>query len=86
MFFVPLDGCGQLRRCGIAEVTASPAEDVFFDSALHRLPGFETNFARLDRFDATLDLGIPNRFGVGIGWTVEACEEFRDEFGSRVDV
>src|SRR5262249_53493825 len=55
---------------------ASPTKNVFLNSSSDLLPGFERHRAGLNRGNATLDLGVPRTFGVGVSWALETRAEF----------
>ena len=63
---------------------ASPAEDVSFDAAPDFVPGLESGRTSLDRGHPPFDLGGPLGFGIRIGGTVQAGEQFGGQFGPSV--
>ena len=63
---------------------ASPPEDVAFDAPLHVGPRFQPDRAGVDGLNASVDLGIPGGFGIGVDGAVKAGEQLRRDFGPGV--
>src|SRR5947208_5490691 len=68
------------------EPGVSPAEDLFLDPALDGFPRLQLDGTSLDRGDAASDLDLPRRLGIWVGRSVETSEQFRREFGARLDI
>ncbi len=70
----------------MCEWPASPTEDLFFNPALHVLPGLERDRSRLDRGDAPFDLDRPRRFGSRVGRAIKARQKFGNNFGTSIEI
>jgi len=80
---VPPDRCRQFGGSGFAELKrASTTEYVSLDSVLELFPGLELDCPGLNGVDSPFDFDVPG--GVRVRGSVEAGQELRGEFGSRV--
>src|SRR3989441_6917123 len=70
----------------LCESSGSPTEDLFFDPTLDVFPGLQLHGPGLDRGDASFDFNFPRRFGIGVGRTIQARQQFRGKFGSGIEI
>ena len=68
-------------RAGESGGTASPAQDISFDSAPDVSPGLESRCAGFDGGHPPLNLGGPLGFGIRVGRSVQAGEQFGGQLG-----